>query len=110
MPFFGAVTGVIVNYSPDRAVRFDLAGTPIECLPRAYCPRADLVHAARQEGAVVFHDLLRGCLPFLDTYRTMPGPRASLAAHVRRYSGAAYSCLTGRRSSSHGVVGLAARS
>ena len=39
---------------------------------------ADLVHAARQEGAVVFHDLLRGCLPFLDTYRTMPGPRAGL--------------------------------
>ena len=38
VPFFGAVTGVIVNYSPDRAVRFDLAGTPIECLPRAYCP------------------------------------------------------------------------
>ena len=35
VPFFGAVTGVIVNYSPDRAVRFDLAGTPIECLPRA---------------------------------------------------------------------------
>ena len=38
VPFFGAVTGVIVNYSPDRAVRFDLAGTPIECLPRAYSP------------------------------------------------------------------------
>ena len=38
MPFFGAVTGVIVNYAPDRAVRFDLDGTPIECLPRASCP------------------------------------------------------------------------
>ncbi len=24
--FYGAVTGVIVNYSPDRAIRFDLEG------------------------------------------------------------------------------------
>jgi hypothetical protein len=38
VPFFGAVTGVTVNYTPDRAVRFDLDGTPIECLPRAYSP------------------------------------------------------------------------
>ena len=38
VPFFGAVTGVIVNYAPEQAVRFDLDGTPIECLPRAYSP------------------------------------------------------------------------
>ena len=26
--FYGAITGAIVNYSPDRAVRFDLEGNP----------------------------------------------------------------------------------
>ena len=38
VPFFGAVTGVIVNYSPDRAVRFDLACIPIKSFPGAYYP------------------------------------------------------------------------
>jgi hypothetical protein len=36
--FFGATTGFIVNYTPDRAVRFDLGGNPVEVLPRAYSP------------------------------------------------------------------------
>jgi hypothetical protein len=36
--FFGATTGFIVNYTPDRAVRFDLDGKPVEVLPRAYSP------------------------------------------------------------------------
>ena len=36
--FFGPTTGFIVNYTPDRAVRFDLDGKPVEVLPRAYCP------------------------------------------------------------------------
>lgn len=36
--FFGATTCFIVNYMPDRAVRFDLDGNPIEVFPRAYCP------------------------------------------------------------------------
>jgi len=36
--FFGATTGFIVNYSPDRAVRFDLDGNPVEVLPRVYSP------------------------------------------------------------------------
>ena len=27
-----------MNYTPDRAVRFDLEAKPVECLPRAYSP------------------------------------------------------------------------
>jgi hypothetical protein len=34
--FFGNAIGVIINYSPDEAVRFDLQGNPIEVLPAAY--------------------------------------------------------------------------
>jgi len=33
LPAFGCPTGVIVNYTPDRAVRFDLNGDPVEVLP-----------------------------------------------------------------------------
>jgi hypothetical protein len=36
--FFGPVTGFIINYSPDRAVRFDGEGQPVETLARAYHP------------------------------------------------------------------------
>ena len=36
IPTFGKPVGVIVNYSPDRAVRFDLEGQPIEMMDRAY--------------------------------------------------------------------------
>ena len=36
--FFGATTGFIVNYDPDRAIRFDLDGNPVEVLDRAYRP------------------------------------------------------------------------
>ena len=36
LPTFGRPVGVIVNYTPDRAVRFDLCGQPIEVLDRAY--------------------------------------------------------------------------
>jgi hypothetical protein len=36
--FFGAALGIIVNFSPDRAVRFDLEGNPLEVLERAYRP------------------------------------------------------------------------
>jgi hypothetical protein len=36
--FFGAAVGVVVNYSPDHAVRFDLDGNAVEVLPRAYEP------------------------------------------------------------------------
>jgi hypothetical protein len=36
LPAYGRPTGVIVNYTPDRAVRFDLEGNALEILPRAY--------------------------------------------------------------------------
>jgi hypothetical protein len=36
--FFGPKTGFIVNFTFDRAVRFDLAGQPTETLTRAYRP------------------------------------------------------------------------
>jgi hypothetical protein len=35
IPFYGSVTGAIVNYSPDRAVRFDLEGNPVRVYDRA---------------------------------------------------------------------------
>jgi hypothetical protein len=34
--YFGNATGVIVNYSPDHAIRFDLDGTPLEVLSGAH--------------------------------------------------------------------------
>ncbi len=36
IPAFGRPIGVIVNYTPDRAIRFDLAGNPLEILPRTH--------------------------------------------------------------------------
>ena len=36
LPTFGRPVGVIVNYTPDRAVRFDLSGQPVEVLDRAH--------------------------------------------------------------------------
>jgi hypothetical protein len=38
LPAFGRPVGVIVNYTSDRAVRFDLAGKPLVIFPRAYRP------------------------------------------------------------------------
>ena len=38
VPFFGPTTGFVINYTPDRAVRFDLEGNPVECFPCAYFP------------------------------------------------------------------------
>jgi hypothetical protein len=38
VPFFGRPLGLIVNYSPDQAVRCDLDGRPLEVLPKAYRP------------------------------------------------------------------------
>jgi hypothetical protein len=34
--FYGRAIGVIVNFSPDSAVRFDLDGEAVDVLPRAY--------------------------------------------------------------------------
>ena len=36
LPAFGRPVGVILNYTPDRAVRFDLSGQPMEFLDRAH--------------------------------------------------------------------------
>ena len=36
LPTFGRPVGVIVNYTPDCAVRFDLSGQPIEAFDRAH--------------------------------------------------------------------------
>ena len=36
LPTYGCPTGVIVNYSPDYAVSFDLKGNAIEASDRAY--------------------------------------------------------------------------
>ena len=38
VPFFGHATGFILNFSPDRAVRFALNGEALETLPKAYRP------------------------------------------------------------------------
>jgi hypothetical protein len=35
IPFFGKVTGIVVNYGQNRAVRFDVSGQAIELLPHA---------------------------------------------------------------------------
>ena len=36
LPGYGAPTGIIVNYAPDWAVKFDLAGVPQEAFAAAY--------------------------------------------------------------------------
>jgi len=36
LPGFGLVTGFVINYIPDHAVRFDLEGNPVETLNKAY--------------------------------------------------------------------------
>jgi hypothetical protein len=36
--FFGEALGVIINYSPDKALRCDLGGRPLEVLEKAYRP------------------------------------------------------------------------
>ena len=38
VPFHGKTIGFVINYTPDRAVRFDIRGNPIELLPVAYIP------------------------------------------------------------------------
>ena len=36
--FFGKALGLIINYSPDAALRCDLDGKPLEVLDKAYRP------------------------------------------------------------------------
>ena len=38
LPTLGRPTGIVINYTPDRAVRFDLDGTPLETWNRTYRP------------------------------------------------------------------------
>jgi hypothetical protein len=38
LPPYRHPTGVVINYTPDRAVRLDLEGNPVEALNRAYRP------------------------------------------------------------------------
>lgn len=48
IPAFGRPIGLVVNYSPDRAVRFDLEGNALEILQRAYrIGEAYLLHRGR---------------------------------------------------------------
>jgi hypothetical protein len=55
VPFFGKVTGFVVSYSPDKAVRFDLEGNPLEALPHAYSPgQASILHHGRQTDAAQY--------------------------------------------------------
>ena len=46
--FYGAITGVMVNYSPDRAVCFDLEGNPVRIYDQAYSPREVTVSLGRR--------------------------------------------------------------
>ena len=36
IPGFGRPVGVVVNYSPDRAIKFDFSGYALELLPQAH--------------------------------------------------------------------------
>lgn len=38
LPAFGRAEGIIINYDPDRAIRFDLEGRAVEGFNRAYRP------------------------------------------------------------------------
>jgi hypothetical protein len=38
IPTFGRPTGVVVNYTPDHAVEFDLNGNPLRVLEQAHRP------------------------------------------------------------------------
>jgi len=36
VPFFGRAVGLVINYAPDKALRCNLDGNPLEVLPKAY--------------------------------------------------------------------------
>jgi hypothetical protein len=38
VPFFGVTIGFIINFTPARAVRFDIKGDPVETFSKAYDP------------------------------------------------------------------------
>ena len=59
VPFHGFTTGFIVNYAPDRAVRFDLNGEPVETFDRAHQPgHVEIQIGGRRLPALRFAKLL----------------------------------------------------
>ena len=48
LPAFGCPIGLIVNYTPNRAVRFDLNGDALEILPRAHRPAEPYISLRRR--------------------------------------------------------------
>lgn len=48
VPFLGATTGFIINYAPDRTIRFNVVGTPVEVFHRAYIPGSVEVFVGNQ--------------------------------------------------------------
>jgi hypothetical protein len=61
IPCFGEPTGTIINYSPDRAVRFDLDGQPVEIFDAAYrLGRASLTIRRRECSAVQLRAVFLG--------------------------------------------------
>jgi hypothetical protein len=60
LPGFGRPIGVIVNYTPDRAIRFDLDGNALEILPRAHRP-AETYIAVRSQPLPL--ETLRAVMP-----------------------------------------------
>jgi hypothetical protein len=48
LPAFGRPIGVIVNYTPNRAVRFDLNGDAFEVLPHAHRPAEPYIALRRR--------------------------------------------------------------
>ena len=59
--FHGPTIGFVIDYSPDRAVRFDLAGNPVAMLDRAYEPgQVTLRIAGKQLSADAFARILGG--------------------------------------------------
>jgi len=49
VPLFGPATGFVCNYSPDNAVRFELAGEAVEVLSGAYrCGTVEMSFGGRK--------------------------------------------------------------
>ena len=48
VPAFGRIVGLVINYAPNRAVRFDLEGKALELLPNA-CRVGTATLAIRRE-------------------------------------------------------------
>jgi hypothetical protein len=62
LPAFGRPIGVIVNYTRDRAVRFDLDGNPVEMFSHAYCPADTYIElGGRPVPAATLLAVMPGC-------------------------------------------------